>query len=106
MCSPRSGTLESREASTKMECTHKSRDLSPNNRLSILFLGRSPPVRLLSGKLTDRLASRVARTGLENEDRARESVLRDCSRFILAINCRRRANVNMSPGRSNRERNR
>lgn len=40
MCSP-SGALESREASTKMECTHKSRDLSPNNRLSILFSGRS-----------------------------------------------------------------
>lgn len=43
MCSP-SGALESREASTKMECTHKSRDLSPNNRLSILFSGRSTSV--------------------------------------------------------------
>jgi len=37
-----------RETSTKMECTHKSRDLSPNNRLSILFLSPrlSPSPRL------------------------------------------------------------
>lgn len=57
-----------------MECTHKSHDLSPNNRLSILFLGRSPSVRLLSGKLTGRLASRVVGTRLKDEDCARESV--------------------------------
>jgi len=58
-----------------MECTHKSRDLSPNNRLSILFLSPRFPlspstlrVRLLSGKLTGGLPTPLraaARAGTE-----------------------------------------
>lgn len=45
-CSPSNADLASREASTKIECIHKSCDLNSNNRLSILFLARLCPARV------------------------------------------------------------